>query len=97
MSLQKHLSTSYTKATPSQPQFHISHFRKIVSFLLFCPPPSNPQAIQIPDAKIDPDVLHAFHETWFSVHDDIRWFFLREAAYVPDLIFIGLWMRLTPT
>ena len=34
------------------------------------------------DGIIDPDVLEHFHETWFSIHDDIRWFFLRDAAYV---------------
>ncbi|GLB45172.1 putative CBF/Mak21 family protein [Lyophyllum shimeji] len=79
-SLQKHLSTSYTKTTPSQPQFHISHFRKIVSFLLLCPPSSRPQETPTSDTTIDPDVLHQFHETWFSVHDDVRWFFLRDAA-----------------
>ncbi|KAF8068618.1 CBF/Mak21 family-domain-containing protein [Lyophyllum atratum] len=81
LSLQKHLSTSYTKATPSQPQFHISHFRKIVSFLLLCPPSSRPQEKPTSgDTTIDPDVLQQFHETWFSVNDDIRWFFLRESA-----------------
>ncbi|KAG5636845.1 hypothetical protein H0H81_006638 [Sphagnurus paluster] len=80
LSLQKHLSSSYTKATPSQPQFHISHFRKIVSFLLLCPPSSRPQENPSDETAIDPDVLHQFHETWFSVHDDVRWFFLREAA-----------------
>ncbi|KAF5375700.1 hypothetical protein D9615_009364 [Tricholomella constricta] len=81
LSLQKHLSTSYTKATPSQPQFHISHFRKIVSFLLLCPPsPRLQEKSTSENSTIDPDVLHYFHETWFSVHDDIRWFFLREAG-----------------
>ncbi|KAG6813337.1 hypothetical protein H0H92_011885 [Tricholoma furcatifolium] len=78
-SLQKHLSTSYSKSTPSQPQFHNSHFRKIVSFLLLCPPSSRQPATS-KDTNIDPDVLEKFHETWFSVHDDIRWFFLRDAA-----------------
>ncbi|RDB30772.1 hypothetical protein Hypma_005736 [Hypsizygus marmoreus] len=81
LSLQKHLSASYSKSTPSQPQFHISHFRKIVSFLLLCPPSARMQGTKTPESTtIDPDVLHQFHETWFSVHDDIRWFFLRESA-----------------
>ncbi|KAG6836926.1 hypothetical protein H0H93_001088 [Arthromyces matolae] len=78
-SLQKHLSTSYSKSTSSQPQFHNSHFRKIVSFLLLCPPSSRRNAWP-DDTTIDTDVLDQFHETWFSVHDDVRWFFLRDAA-----------------
>ncbi|KAF8882345.1 ribosome biogenesis protein Noc4 [Mucidula mucida] len=69
-SLQKHLSTAFS--TPSAPQFHNSHFHKIVSALLSCPF----------SHEKDTDVLHLFHETWFSVHDDIRWFFLREAGSV---------------
>ncbi|KAG6899085.1 hypothetical protein C0993_001032 [Termitomyces sp. T159_Od127] len=79
LSLQKHLSTSYSKSSPSRPQFHHSHFRKIVSFLLLCPPSSRHRTTP-EDATIDADVLHQFNETWFSVHDDIRWFFLRDAA-----------------
>ncbi|KAG6917036.1 hypothetical protein DXG01_004162, partial [Tephrocybe rancida] len=79
-SLQKHLSTSYSKSTPSQPQFHNSHFRKIVSFLLLCPPSPRRHHTTSENTTIDPDVLHQFHETWFSVHDDVRWFFLRDAA-----------------
>lgn len=31
---------------------------------------------------MQPDVLAQFYDTWFSVYDDIRWFFLRESAYV---------------
>ncbi|KAL1734209.1 CBF/Mak21 family-domain-containing protein [Schizophyllum commune] len=69
-SLQKHLSSSIS--APSKPQFHVSHFKRIVSFLLLGPP-GHP-------SPIDPDVLHEFHDKWFSENDDIRWFFLREAA-----------------
>ena len=79
MSLQKHLSTSYSKLTP---QFHVSHFRRIVSFLLLCPLSTRPQQGKVPKSStIDPKVLHHFHETWFSIHADIRWFFLRESVY----------------
>lgn len=78
-SLQKHLSTAFS--TPSAPQFHNSHFRKIVSALLTCPSSSRGGSSPS-DGSIDADVLHVFHETWFSVHDDIRWFFLREAGYI---------------
>ncbi|KAF9000921.1 CBF-domain-containing protein [Hymenopellis radicata] len=78
-SLQKHLSTAFS--TLSAPQFHNSHFRKIVSALLSCP--SSPRkGLSTSNGSIDPDVLHLFHETWFSVHDDIRWFFLREAGSI---------------
>ncbi|KAK7057756.1 ribosome biogenesis protein Noc4 [Favolaschia claudopus] len=68
-SLQKHLSIG---------QFNVSHFKKIVSALLICPP--SRRATQSSDGVLDADVLHLFHETWFSVHDDVRWFFLREAG-----------------
>ncbi|KAF8155473.1 CBF/Mak21 family-domain-containing protein [Crassisporium funariophilum] len=83
-SLLKHLSTSYTKSSNQkkpQPQFHNSHFRKIVSSLLLCP--HSPRKSSTPKADGDilyPDVLSQFHETWFSVNDDIRWFFLRDSA-----------------
>ncbi|KAF8636441.1 hypothetical protein AX14_010432 [Amanita brunnescens Koide BX004] len=50
----------------------------IVSYLLLCPPCARGK--QKSDGIIDPDVLEHFHETWFSIHDDIRWFFLRDAA-----------------
>ncbi|KAJ6584689.1 CBF/Mak21 family-domain-containing protein [Mycena capillaripes] len=76
-SLQKHLSTS-SSVLDSHPQFHASHFRKIVSALLLCPP--SPRSAQASPGVLDADVLHLFHETWFAVHDDVRWFFLREAG-----------------
>ncbi|KAF8621393.1 hypothetical protein AX15_007846 [Amanita polypyramis BW_CC] len=81
-SIQKHLSSSYSNAptlSSPQPQFHMSHFRKIVSYLLLCPVSARNKQRES-DGLIDPDVLSHFHETWFSVHDDIRWFFLRDAA-----------------
>lgn len=78
-SLQKHLSTA-ASLSESQPQFHASHFRKIISALLLCPP--SRRSAQGNGGVLDADVLQLFHETWFSVHDDVRWFFLREAGYV---------------
>ncbi|KAF8637279.1 hypothetical protein AX17_002932 [Amanita inopinata Kibby_2008] len=81
-SLQRHLSASYStmpNSSTAQPQFHLSHFRKIVSFLLLCPT-STRQKQRHSDGTLDADVLDHFHETWLSVHDDIRWFFLRDAA-----------------
>ncbi|KAF8191784.1 CBF/Mak21 family-domain-containing protein, partial [Pholiota molesta] len=83
-SLLKYLSTSYTNSSNSkqpQPQFHNSHFRKIVSALLLCPSSKRKSAVSSDDGGlINPDVLIQFYDTWFSVYDDIRWFFLRESA-----------------
>ncbi|KAF5314596.1 hypothetical protein D9611_007264 [Ephemerocybe angulata] len=83
-SLQKHLSSAQTAAatatdgaSTSRPEFHLSHFRKVVSGLLLCPSRSGSS-----DGVIDADVLDTFYETWFSVYDDIRWFFLRESVGV---------------
>ncbi|KAF9075854.1 CBF/Mak21 family-domain-containing protein [Rhodocollybia butyracea] len=85
-SLQTHLSKAASDSASSSatPQFHVSHFRKIVHALLFCPPSHRSSKFKssdpLTDGKIDADVLHLFYENWFSVHDDIRWFFLREAG-----------------
>lgn len=82
------MSTSSTKSshrTKPQPQFHTSHFRKIVSSLLLCPHSQRRSSSSKQGSSlIDPDVLNLFYDTWFSVHDDIRWFFLRDSAYVYD-------------
>ncbi|KAL0065205.1 Maturation and nuclear export of 40S ribosomal subunits interacting protein [Marasmius tenuissimus] len=82
MSLQKHLSTSFSEhSSPPAPQFHASHFRRIVNALLLCPPSYRSRGeASSSERKLDSDVLNAFYDTWFSVHDDIRWFFLREAG-----------------
>lgn len=81
-SLLKHISSFYTTSSPnSQPQFHSSHFRKIVSALLFCPQ-SLRNSSSSQDGLLNSDVLAQFLETWLDVNDDIRWFFLREAACV---------------
>ncbi|RPD65784.1 CBF-domain-containing protein [Lentinus tigrinus ALCF2SS1-7] len=89
-SLQKHLSSSLTRTGDSKqpPQFHVSHFRKIVSALLLCPPSHRAagskkrktDADALNDRTLDPEVRDHFVNTWFSVNDDIRWFFLRDAA-----------------
>ena len=89
MSLQKHLSSSLTRTGDSKqpPQFHVSHFRRIVSALLLCPPSTRRKSTKKPktrpspgDCTLDPAVRDHFVNTWFSVNDDIRWFFLRDAA-----------------
>ncbi|KIM91722.1 hypothetical protein PILCRDRAFT_811012 [Piloderma croceum F 1598] len=81
-SLQKHLSSILSSASASsvQPQFHVSHFKKIVSGLLLCPPSMRNGASGSGKFRLEPDVRNYFVDTWFSVHDDIRWFFLREAV-----------------
>ncbi|EAU89096.1 ribosome biogenesis protein Noc4 [Coprinopsis cinerea okayama7 len=89
-SLQKHLSSSLSTTSSGdskpQPQFHVSHFKKITNGLLTCPPSSrstsNASSNDGDATLIDPDVLHLFYETWLSVYDDVRWFFLREAATI---------------
>ncbi|KAI0788858.1 CBF/Mak21 family-domain-containing protein [Abortiporus biennis] len=86
MSLEKHLSTSV--CTPSNPQFHISHFKQIVRALLICPPSprchsSKRKKTDVDDedeGRIDSDVRDLFMDKWLSESDDIRWFFLREAG-----------------
>ncbi|KAJ7598832.1 CBF/Mak21 family-domain-containing protein [Mycena floridula] len=75
-SLLKHLSSAASSS--SSPQIHNSHLRKTVHALLSCPP--SPRKSTSSDGLIDPDVLQKFHTEYFSKFDDIRWFFLREAA-----------------
>ena len=94
-SLQKHLSTSLCQAPGSsngvRPQFHMSHFRQIVHGLLLCPPSlrTAPKKRKTEEdasqGKLDPEVRDLFIDTWLSECDDIRWFFLRESAYVAIL------------
>ncbi|CDO68995.1 hypothetical protein BN946_scf184834.g2 [Trametes cinnabarina] len=91
-SLQKHLSSALTRTgNNTQPQFHSSHFRKIVSALLLCPPSPRTfrtkkrrtEEVNDPEERtLDPDVRDHFVNTWFSVNDDVRWFFLRDAAII---------------
>ncbi|KAH6902660.1 ribosome biogenesis protein Noc4 [Coprinopsis sp. MPI-PUGE-AT-0042] len=79
MSLQKHLSSKVS--TDGNPQFHLAHFKKIVAGLVLCPRSKRQGSQDVgPPGVLDMDVLNTFYETWLSVHDDIRWFFLRESA-----------------
>lgn len=84
----KHLSTSLSKSHPT-PQFHITHFRKIVAALLLCPPSSRPSAQALEPSKLETDVRDQFIDTWLSVNDDVRWFFLRESACVSYRAFVA--------
>jgi U3 small nucleolar RNA-associated protein 19 len=95
MSLLKHLSTMLS--TPGNPQLHTDLFKKIVHALLVCPSSHRVEPSDAPSpqkkarrdggaaqgALLVPDVHAHFLDTWLSVHDDVRWFFLREAACVP--------------
>ncbi|KAL0959525.1 hypothetical protein HGRIS_011238 [Hohenbuehelia grisea] len=82
-SLLKHLSTTYSKPN-SGPQFHALHFRRIVAALLLCPPSARPGSDAQAESEgiLDADVRDMFVDTWLSVHDDIRWFFLRDSPAV---------------
>lgn len=61
--------------------FHVPHFNKIILGLLECPP--SPRSSSHRSARLlDVEVLEIFTSTWLNAHDDIRWFFLRDAAYV---------------
>ncbi|KAG1762500.1 CBF/Mak21 family-domain-containing protein [Suillus occidentalis] len=82
-SLLKHLSTSLTKSSATaQPQFHLAHFKRIVHGLLLCPPSLRSNGSSKHNSKTMLDVRETFVEVWFSVYDDIRWCFLREATTV---------------
>ncbi|KAG1754382.1 CBF/Mak21 family-domain-containing protein [Suillus lakei] len=82
-SLLKHLSTSLTKSSPTaQPQFHLAHFKHIIHGLLLCPPSPRSNGSRKHNSKTMLDVRENFVEVWFSVYDDIRWCFLREATLV---------------
>jgi U3 small nucleolar RNA-associated protein 19 len=92
LSLLKHLSTALCAQTPASPQMHVAHFRKLASALVLCPPSHRTPSTDTTPVKkrktgseavvreLAPDVREAFAETWLTVHDDVRWFFLREAA-----------------
>jgi U3 small nucleolar RNA-associated protein 19 len=75
-------------STAPPPWFHIQHFRKILKGLLVCPK-STRDAVgeeEVEEALLRADVLDEFYETWFSVYDDVRWFFLREAGTILSTI-----------
>ncbi|KIL00929.1 hypothetical protein PAXRUDRAFT_821133 [Paxillus rubicundulus Ve08.2h10] len=82
-SLLRHLSTSLTKSSPhNQPQFHFSHFKHIARGLLNCPRSPRVGSNASFQGETAPDVREHFVGTWFTVHDDIRWCFLREATFM---------------
>ncbi|CAL1714795.1 unnamed protein product [Somion occarium] len=93
LSIQKHLSSSLSKASSSsalRPQFHVSHFKQILQGLILCPPSPRGRASNKRskserlnsehDGKVEADVRDLFIESYLSEHDDVRWFFLRESA-----------------
>lgn len=93
MSLQKHLSASVSKASSTGPQWHNGHFKQVILGLLACPPSprshsrrkkqkAEEQDQQDRAGKVESDVRDTFVDKWLSENDDVRWFFLRESAYV---------------
>ncbi|KAH9975372.1 CBF/Mak21 family-domain-containing protein [Lactifluus volemus] len=83
MSLLKHLSTSLSRSSP-KPQFHVSHFRKVIGALLMCPPSARggknwTVEEEPPHGELDAEVRDMFVTRWLNVHSDVRWFFLRDA------------------
>ncbi|TFK46766.1 ribosome biogenesis protein Noc4 [Heliocybe sulcata] len=86
-SLLKHLSSASTLSekannAKAQPQFHNAYFKRIVRGLLLCPvsPRLRNKAEGEGGRQLDADVRDQFLDTWLSVYDDIRWFFLRETS-----------------
>ncbi|KAI0300596.1 CBF/Mak21 family-domain-containing protein [Multifurca ochricompacta] len=77
MSLLKHLSASLSRSSP-QAQFHVPHFKKVISALLRCPPLSRSTQEEFP-GELDPEVRDMFIAKWLNVYTDVRWFFLRDA------------------
>ncbi|KAI0067014.1 CBF-domain-containing protein [Artomyces pyxidatus] len=85
MSLLKHLSSSLSK-TSSQPQFHVPYFKRIVHALLVCPQSlrtrKSGSSGRSDSGELDSEVRDLFVGSWLNVHDDVRWFFLRDAQPV---------------
>ncbi|KAG9045276.1 hypothetical protein FS837_006580 [Tulasnella sp. UAMH 9824] len=84
MSLLLHLSNAVS--APGVPRIHLPHFRKIVKALIICPPSSRTKE-SVRDGlsevrRVEGDIKDKFLEIHLSVHDDIRWFFLREATNI---------------
>ncbi|THH14571.1 hypothetical protein EW146_g5773 [Bondarzewia mesenterica] len=82
-SLLKHLSSTLSK-TPSQPQFHVPFFKKVIYALLLCPPSSRSKgkghrASNSTEGVLDAQVKDLFIGTWLNVYADVRWFFLRDS------------------
>jgi U3 small nucleolar RNA-associated protein 19 len=90
MSLLKHLSTSLSRSSP-KPQFHVSHFRKVIGALLMCPPSARggknwTVEEEPPHGELDAEVRDMFVTRWLNVHSDVRWFFLRDAEYASSCL-----------
>lgn len=83
LSLIIHLSK--VASSSGRTNIHLPHFRHFVCGLIVCPPSPRPSS----DADfgqgrgvIEIDVRDRFLEKNLTIHDDLRWFFLRESAYV---------------
>ena len=83
MSLLKHLSPSLTRSSQT-PQFHVPHFKKVITALLTCPPSERggKKVVQgVPARGLDAELRDLFVSKWLNVYIDVRWFFLRDAEY----------------
>ncbi|KAF8268920.1 ribosome biogenesis protein Noc4 [Lactarius quietus] len=85
MSLLKHISSSLTRSSQT-PQFHVPHFKKVITALLTCPPSERGGKKQIVQGalahEVDAELRDLFVSKWLNVYVDVRWFFLRDAEPV---------------
>ncbi|EJT99571.1 CBF-domain-containing protein [Dacryopinax primogenitus] len=91
MALLKPCSSALSKRT-RQPRMDGAFFRRVVSALLLGQSPASlTQGTSNSEGGIlmQPDICDLFLAKWLSVHDDVRWFFLREAT--------GLLQKATPS
>ncbi len=78
MSLIKPLSTALSKRT-GQPRMDGVYFRKVIRALLVGPSTATGSSTSA-SLLMEADVGNLFLDKWLTVHDDIRWLFLREAT-----------------
>ncbi|KAG8985991.1 hypothetical protein FRB90_004314, partial [Tulasnella sp. 427] len=79
MSLLVHLSNAVS--APGLPRIHLPHLRKTVKALILCPSSKRTNTKQFEAiGRVEVDIREKFVDVHLSVHDDIRWFFLREAT-----------------
>jgi U3 small nucleolar RNA-associated protein 19 len=86
MSLLKHVSSALSRAS-GRPQLHVPFFKRIVRALLGAPP-STRIAGAAGTGMLAGDVRDLFAKTWLNVHDDVRWFFLRDCWCVPRVFWM---------
>ncbi|KAG8882090.1 hypothetical protein FRB98_003927 [Tulasnella sp. 332] len=83
LSLIIHLSRA--ASPPGRMDIYLNHFRHFIHGLLLCP--QSPRQTSDPafgqgSGRIEIDVRDKFLDDNLTIHDDLRWFFLREAAVI---------------